>query len=536
MGLRAARNSTAPTTPQRGPDAITATFGGANAPLIGDRRHHHQHQPQDTVDQLADGIRRSGWSPCRRRRRRGRRHRRWSRSSPRAGRQHRDHQRRCASSRRDAGLERKTASATILVTARRRSTSTPPTAGRRAPAVRCDRDRLSLILLDRLPFVRCRSRRPWATCVGRRRPGAVVVVFQGAGPRPSPGSPPDRSWHPADLRDGRALRARHGPRDVPGVGDARGLRRRGRLREAVKPGLRASARVVTAAALIMTTSSSPSSRRSSAIQQNASGWPWACPWTLLVRMTLVPAVLVLLDHPPGGCPMTREGCPRSTSRARRCTARSPSRTRGGEGRRTCRPGPRRLRRRGPGRGLAVAGRSRVAVPDGTTRGPWPGSSPHGADRPAASSSSTDCWSPAARGRRPANGPARADARTAWRARSRTRSTTGAAEAISGRRRRALTGQALGLVLELPRRNPQGAEGSVASAVVEAALGLGKAPRCRRLGLEDQRADRQPAERLAGAGPARDRVVVRAHPRRSSWSPAAPRRTRPPHPSAPRGCP
>ena len=73
------------------------------------------------------------------------------------------------------------------------------------------------------------------------------------------------------------------------------------------------------------------------------------------------------------------------------------------------------------------------------------------------------------------------------------------EAISGRRRRALTEQALGLVQELAAvATPQGAEGSVASAVVEAALGLGNGADVFVLsGLEDQpEADRRAAERLA----------------------------------------
>ncbi len=73
------------------------------------------------------------------------------------------------------------------------------------------------------------------------------------------------------------------------------------------------------------------------------------------------------------------------------------------------------------------------------------------------------------------------------------------EAMSGRKRRALTEQALGLVQELAAvATPQGAEGSVASAVVEAALGLGNGADVFVLsGLEDQpEPDRRAAERLA----------------------------------------
>ena len=89
------------------------------------------------------------------------------------------------------------------------------------------------------------------------------------------------------------------------------------------------------------------------------------------------------------------------------------------------------------------------------------------------------------------------------------------EAISGRRRRALTEQALGLVKELAAvATPQGAEGSVASAVVEAALGLGNGADVFVLsGLEDQSEAGSSGRRTAGrgAGPARRHRARRREP-------------------------
>ena len=131
--------------------------------------------------------------------------------------------------------------------------------------------------------------------------GAVVAVFQWGwldGVMPGLADGPDRQL-PADLRDGRAVRAGDGLRDVPGLGDARGLRRTPATRgEAVLQGFKASSRVVTAAALIMTSvfvAFIPGG--TATIQPIAFGLAVGVfVDAFVVRMTLVPAVLVLLGR------------------------------------------------------------------------------------------------------------------------------------------------------------------------------------------------------------------------------------------------
>ena len=122
---------------------------------------------------------------------------------------------------------------------------------------------------------------------------------------------------------------------------------------AVIHGFRASARVVTAAALIMTSvfvAFIPNG--SSTIQPIALGLAVGVfVDAFVVRMTLVPAVLVLLGRGHGGCRAGWTGCfPRSTWRGPPCTARSSSRPgRPTTAWRRCWPGPRgpRGRRTGP---------------------------------------------------------------------------------------------------------------------------------------------------------------------------------------------
>ena len=162
--------------------------------------------------------------------------------------------------------------------------------------------------------------------------GAVVVVFQWGwadAMRAGLADGPDRQL-PADLPDGRAVRAGHGLRDVPGLGDARALRPHRRPREAVIDGFTACARVVTAAALIMISvfvAFVPDG--ATTIKPIALGLAVGVfVDAFLVRMTLVPAVLALLDHRAWWLPGPSSGCRSSTSRARPCTARSPSTTSG----------------------------------------------------------------------------------------------------------------------------------------------------------------------------------------------------------------
>ena len=176
--------------------------------------------------------------------------------------------------------------------------------------------------------------------------GAVVVVFQwgwldGAAARA--GERPDRQL-PADLRDGRAVRAGDGLRDVPGLGDAGGLRplRRRRGRPCYR-GFKASSRVVTAAALIMVSvfvafiPAGPAT-----IQQIAFGLAVGVfVDAFIVRMTLVPAVMVLLDRRAWWLPRwldrRRAGGRR---RGRRAAPQDRVRALGGgaTGRRPCWPG------------------------------------------------------------------------------------------------------------------------------------------------------------------------------------------------------
>jgi RND superfamily putative drug exporter len=293
-------------------------------------------------------------------------------------------------------------------------------------------------------------------------------------------------------------------------------------RESVKEGFRASARVVTAAALIMTSvfiAFVPGG--SSTIQQIAFGLAVGVSVdAFLVRMTLVPAVLVLLDHRAWWLSETLQRLPevdvegaalhRKIAFEDYQAAHGPTTLLAQD--LVVRDGA------APAEVSAVAGEvTHVAVPDAddaralarvlsARRTPSSGELvvdgllvPEQREAVVRRTALLELTS-----------PDRSEGSVEDRVHDRVR-----LEAISGRRRRALTEQALGLVHELAAvSTPDGAEGSVASAVVEAALGLGNGADVFVLsGLEDQpEAERRSVERLAGELARRGAtVLVVAHP-------------------------
>ena len=163
-----------------------------------------------------------------------------------------------------------------------------------------------------------RPRLPAERRRGVRRDGAVFQQgwFERAGQRRR-----DRARHqlPADHADGRAVRAGHGLRGVPGLPHARGLRPRRRPEPPSTTASSTRSRVVAAAALIMFAVFAASSPRRGPIKPIAFALAIGVLIdAFVVRMTLVPAVMKLLGNAPGGCPAGwTGGCRSSTSRARR---------------------------------------------------------------------------------------------------------------------------------------------------------------------------------------------------------------------------
>ena len=353
MRLALPDNSTAPTssTQRQTYDKITAAFGeGYNAPLSIDRRRHREHRPEGHGQQA-------------RRRDQGRS--RTSSPSPRppptqaadtaliqvipsAG--------QTATSTSDLvrelrerapGWEKKYGVSHILVTGQTAiNIDVSERLGGALLPFACIVIGLSLVLLMivfRSIAVPIKATLGYLLSVGAAL-GAVVAVFQWgwlSNADAGVNRGPDRQL-PADLRDGRAVRAGHGLRDVPGLGDARGVRAVRRPAQAVHRGFRASAKVVTAAALIMSSvfvAFIPGG--SATIKPIALGLAVGVfVDAFVVRMTLVPAVLVLLGRQAWWLPGWLE---RAAARGRR-----------------------------RGRGPAPQGRLRVAGRPSTARRPcWP---------------------------------------------------------------------------------------------------------------------------------------------------------------------
>ncbi len=516
MKLGLPDNSTAPTdTPQRQTyDAITATFGeGYNAPLIVTADIITSTSPQDTVSQLADGIRKLPGVVA------------VPQETPDEG--------------ADTGLvqvipaggQNSTATSDLVRELRAQTpaleeeygVSTILVTGQTAANIDAS-DRLgeallpfaaiviglSLILLTivfRSIAVPIKATLGYLLSVGAAL-GAVVVVFQwGWADAIVPGlaDAPIVSFLPIfvmgvlfglamdyEMFLVSAMREHYVVSGVP--------------REAVKEGFRASARVVTAAALIMTSvfiAFVPGG--SSTIQQIAFGLAVGVSVdAFLVRMTLVPAVLVLLDHRAWWLSETLQRLPEvdveGAALHRKIAFEGYQASHG----QTTLLAQDLVVRDGaaPAEVSAVAGEvTHVAVPDAddaralarvlsARRTPSSGELvvdgllvPEQREAVVRRTALLELTS-----------PDRSEGSVEDRVHDRVR-----LEAMSGRKRRALTEQALGLVQELAAvATPQGAEGSVASAVVEAALGLGNGADVFVLsGLEDQpEADRRAAERLA----------------------------------------
>ena len=516
MELGLPDNSTAPTdTPQRQTyDAITATFGeGYNAPLIVTADIITSTSPQDTVSQLADGIRKIPGVVA------------VPQETPDEG--------------ADTGLvqvipaggQNSTATSDLVRELRAQTpaleeeygVSTILVTGQTAANIDAS-DRLgqallpfgaiviglSLILLTivfRSIAVPIKATLGYLLSVGAAL-GAVVVVFQWGWAEaivPGLADAPIVSFLPIfvmgvlfglamdyEMFLVSAMREHYVVSGVP--------------REAVKEGFRASARVVTAAALIMTSvfiAFVPGG--STTIQQIAFGLAVGVSVdAFLVRMTLVPAVLVLLDHRAWWLSTTLQRLPevdvegaalhRKIAFEDYQAAHGPTTLLAQD--LVVRDGA------APAEVSAVAGEvTHVSVPDAddaralarvlsARRTPSSGELvvdgllvPEQREAVVRRTALLELTS-----------PDRSEGSVEDRVHDRVR-----LEAISGRRRRALTEQALGLVQELAAvATPQGAEGSVASAVVEAALGLGNGADVFVLsGLEDQpEADRRAAERLA----------------------------------------
>ena len=547
MKLGLPDNSTAPTdTPQRQTyDAITATFGeGYNAPLIVTADIITSTSPQDTVSQLADGIRKIPGVVA------------VPQETPDEG--------------ADTGLvqvipaggQNSTATSDLVRELRAQTpaleeeygVSTILVTGQTAANIDAS-DRLgqallpfgaiviglSLILLTivfRSIAVPIKATLGYLLSVGAAL-GAVVVVFQwGWADAIVPGlaDAPIVSFLPIfvmgvlfglamdyEMFLVSAMREHYVVSGVP--------------REAVKEGFRASARVVTAAALIMTSvfiAFVPGG--STTIQQIAFGLAVGVSVdAFLVRMTLVPAVLVLLDHRAWWLSTTLQRLPEvdveGAALHRKIAFEDYQASHGP----TTLLAQDLVVRDGaaPAEVSAVAGEvTHVSVPDAddaralarvlsARRTPSSGELvvdgllvPEQREAVVRRTALLELTS-----------PDRSEGSVEDRVHDRVR-----LEAMSGRRRRALTEQALGLVQELAAvATPQGAEGSVASAVVEAALGLGNGADVFVLsGLEDQPEARSSGRRAAGrgAGPARRHRARRLEPIRGSWSPAAPRRTDP----------
>ena len=516
MELGLPDNSTAPTdTPQRQTyDAITATFGeGYNAPLIVTADIITSTSPQDTVSQLADGIRKIPGVVA------------VPQETPDEG--------------ADTGLvqvipaggQNSTATSDLVRELRAQTpaleeeygVSTILVTGQTAANIDAS-DRLgqallpfgaiviglSLILLTivfRSIAVPIKATLGYLLSVGAAL-GAVVVVFQWGWAEaivPGLADAPIVSFLPIfvmgvlfglamdyEMFLVSAMREHYVVSGVP--------------REAVKEGFRASARVVTAAALIMTSvfiAFVPGG--SSTIQQIAFGLAVGVSVdAFLVRMTLVPAVLVLLDHRAWWLSKTLQRLPEvdvEGAALHRKIAFEDYQAAHGQ---TTLLAQDLVVRDGaaPAEVAAVAGEvTHVSVPDAddaralarvlsARRTPSSGELvvdgllvPEQREAVVRRTALLELTS-----------PDRSEGSVEDRVHDRVR-----LEAISGRRRRALTEQALGLVQELAAvATPQGAEGSVASAVVEAALGLGNGADVFVLsGLEDQpEADRRAAERLA----------------------------------------
>ena len=516
MELGLPDNSTAPAdSPQRQTyDAITATFGeGYNAPLIVTADIITSTSPQDTVSQLADGIRKIPGVVA------------VPQETPDEG--------------ADTGLvqvipaggQNSTATSDLVRELRAQTpaleeeygVSTILVTGQTAANIDAS-DRLgeallpfgaiviglSLILLTivfRSIAVPIKATLGYLLSVGAAL-GAVVVVFQwGWADAIVPGlaDAPIVSFLPIfvmgvlfglamdyEMFLVSAMREHYVVSGVP--------------REAVKEGFRASARVVTAAALIMTSvfiAFVPGG--STTIQQIAFGLAVGVSVdAFLVRMTLVPAVLVLLDHRAWWLSKTLQRLPEvdvEGAALHRKIAFEDYQAAHGQ---TTLLAQDLVVREGaaPAEVSAVAGEvTHVSVPDAddaralarvlsARRTPSSGELvvdsllvPEQREAVVRRTALLELTS-----------PDRSEGSVEERVHDRVR-----LEAISGRRRRALTDQALGLVQELAAvATPQGAEGSVASAVVEAALGLGNGADVFVLsGLEDQpEADRRAAERLA----------------------------------------
>ncbi len=307
----------------------------------------------------------------------------------------------------------------------------------------------------------------------------------------------------------------------------------GAPRESVEEGFRASARVVTAAALIMTSvfvAFVPGG--SSTIQQIAFGLAVGVSVdAFLVRMTLVPAVLVLLDHRAWwlhdslqrGLPeVDVEGAAlhRKIAYEEYLAAHGPTTLLAQDlvvvagatpAHVSAAPGevnhvvvpeaddPRALARVLAGRRTPSGGE---LVVDGLLV-------PEQREAVVRRTALLELTS-----------PDRSEGSVSDRVQDRVR-----LEAMSRRRRRQLTAQALGLVQELASvATPQGADGSVASAVVEAALGLGNGADVFVLsGLEGQPGpDRRSAELLAEELARRGAtVVVVAHEAAPPETPSSP---------------
>ena len=288
-------------------------------------------------------------------------------------------------------------------------------------------------------------------------------------------------------------------------------------REAVKEGFRASARVVTAAALIMTSvfiAFVPGG--STTIQQIAFGLAVGVSVdAFLVRMTLVPAVLVLLDHrawwlsttAPSGLPeVDVEGAALHRKIAFEDYQAAHGQTTLLAQDLVVRDGaaPAEV----VGRGGGGHPRRRCRTP--TTRGPWPGSS-SARRTPSSGELVVDgLLVPEQREavvRRTAllelTSPDRSEGSVEDRVHDRVR-----LEAISGRRRRALTEQALGLVQRARRgRHPAGRRG-------QRRVGRGRGG-----ARPGQR--RRRVRALRARGPAGGRIVGPPNGWPRSWPGAAP---------------
>ena len=261
----------------------------------------------------------------------------------------------------------------------------------------------------------------------------------------------------------------------------------------------------------------------------------------LVRMTLVPAVLVLLDHRAWWLPDSlQRGLPEvdvEGAALHRKIAYDDYRAAHGQTTLLAQdlvvaPGATPVHVSARGRARSATSRCRTA----TTRGRWPGSWPVGVTPSAGELVVDGLLVPEQREavvRRTAllelTSPDRSEGSVEDRVHDRVR-----LEAMSGRRRGELTAQALGLVDELAAvATPQGADGSVASAVVEAALGLGNGVDVFVLsGLEGQPEPDRRVRRAArrGAGQAwrhraggRPRAGARSTPPPHGDSPPGPRR-------------